>query len=123
MSKTIALTAVAVLFVSAAFSQQPKSQSQRSSVEQCQADVLAWMKSRHTDQVDLTYREIERRKNEMAVCGELDPAFVKDTENDKSPYDLVMFAYALWMGEREQNFLIRHKLVHQFLQEDDAGQR
>jgi hypothetical protein len=48
---------------------------------------------------------------------------MKDTDNDKSPYDLVMFAYALWMGERQQNFLIRHKLVKQFLQEDDAGQR
>ena len=91
-------------------------------MEQCQADVLAWMKSRHTDQVDLTYREFKRRKNEMAVCGELDPAFVK-VQKTKSPYDLVVFAYALWMGERQQNFLIRHKLVKQFLQEDDAGQR
>lgn len=102
-----------ILLTAAAVSQE------KPTVEQCRADRNAWKSMTDSDRDSLSARELQRRFGEMTSCS--------DVENSdwqtRAGYLIVGEIYGDMTSARYLKFLIRHKLVQQFLDEDAAGQR
>ena len=66
----------------------------------------------------LGVRELQRRLGQMTSCAE-----IEEDWNRKEGYLDVSLIYIGSIDTRHLDFIIRHKMTQQFLNEDDAGQR
>jgi len=88
-------------------------------VEQCRADFNAWKSTTDSERDSLDVRELQRRFGEMTSCTEVEDKYWERKER----YFNVSEVYGDAISARYLKFLIRHKLLQQFLDEDAAGQR
>lgn len=84
-------------------------------VEQCQADQKIWL-TEMTQSNDQSFSTLGQRFTEMRQCIELDPAHNTRYYNTGSQ---ALYLQAL----RETDFLTRHNLYDQFIEEDAEGKR
>lgn len=82
-------------------------------VEQCRADYAVW----NIEHLDATsYHVLDERMHEMGNCDVVDPAHTDD-------YDLLGLRQSTELHNRLVDFLTRHRLTGQFLEEDAKGLR
>lgn len=112
-------------------------------VDICRADAALWISQIKTDKIDsLSFNELINRQNEMRDCMVVDPEsdtappqttdseeiyraweeHIKD-QNRFDNYEALFAAYCAVSGKRMYDFLDRHGLSQQFLQEDSARKR
>jgi hypothetical protein len=92
-------------------------------VAQCQADQVSWgkqiadaLQSGATPFAKYSFVVLQKMANEMGDCEAVDPS----KRPDYSESQAIIQDY---MALRQANFLSRHKLIQQFLDEDRAGNR
>ena len=92
---------------------------------QCDADARLWSVDsndidgwQRLEQGPLPYQELQNRALYMRRCAK---AYAGSAE-DKAYWD-VENMYDMLIGGRVQNFVMRHKLWEQFVDEDTAGMR
>jgi hypothetical protein len=115
MKASIRVCAVVMLFLVA----NSFSQNHAPTVEQCRADQRLWQ-----SQIDEMPKEISKvlfqtltdRGHEMADCIVVDGSYWQS-------YSHTAVALHIESSRRLMHFLERHKLLKQFLAEDDAGKR
>jgi hypothetical protein len=92
-------------------------QVKKPSVARCRADRIAWHPfiRAEKDMDDLSFRELERRENEMSSCRFGDKEYWND-------YDATLNVFKLEEGRRLRKFVDRH-YWDQFIQEDEQGNR
>jgi hypothetical protein len=94
--------------------------------EQCRADVHLWKSRNKTENDKLSYDDLQRRSTEMWNCQSIDTGTdeaASEYGKDLEDYRLLWTGYTSMKEQRLQNFLVRHSLVKQFVDEDAAGQR
>jgi hypothetical protein len=92
-------------------------------VAQCRADEALWgkqtadaLQSGATPFAKYSFVVLQKMANEMGDCEAVDPS----KRPDHSESQAIIQDY---MALRQANFLSRHKLIQQFLDEDTAGNR
>jgi hypothetical protein len=112
MKFTLAMLIIALLVAAASSQEKP-------TMEQCRADFNAWKSMSDSDRDALGVRELQRRFGEMTSCSEIED---KDLEM-KNKYFSAAVVFDDLICTRHLKFLMRHKLLQHFLDEDGAGQR
>ncbi len=125
-----------VLVILALFASPTSGQQHALTQQQCQADASAWGPKQDSwfNTVDLskpnqgsfgvassdraTIDEINLRIQEMEQCKRIDVTLLSSRTYSNVE---VFYMYVTW--QRMHNFLIRHNLRDQFLQEDKEGKR
>jgi hypothetical protein len=99
------------------------SQDRAPTKDQCRADYSLWSSAATLSGKDiaealdkLSAEEISKRAHEMAQCFFVDSA-------RSAQYNAQTSSYNLALRTREENFLRRHRLLNQFLDEDAQGLR
>jgi hypothetical protein len=82
-------------------------------VDQCRADTAAWS---HDDIAKIPVVQVRARLTETGNCITVDAS-------RKDWYQIVEGLYASELGSRMYDFLQRHNLVGQFIDEDEQGLR
>lgn len=88
-------------------------------VQQCQADQRLWFDQLSKESADvsrLSIQQLNTRSKEMTDCGTID-------EDHLAAYDRTAAEFHFAIESRLTNFLTRHKLMAQFLNEDAVGKR
>jgi hypothetical protein len=99
-------------------------------VNQCRADASVWNAAvmNHNPEFSkskLSVTELSLRQDEMHDCRSVDPERVGDSASFQrsDTYRLLEALYTNEIAWRASNFINRHGLWQQFLDEDAAGQR
>lgn len=94
----------------------PTVAQEQPTVKQCRADREAWGSLTGEDMDKLSFKEVDRRVNELSLCRFVDQPKLGD---------YVSFSAVLEREEKRRMFLFidRHGYWQQFLQEDDHGER
>lgn len=88
-------------------------------VDQCRASVRVYGDEVH-DLSKLPFSVLELKRNEMFNCFQSDSAANHDQRQE---YLDVMGKYSNQQNVRAYNFLVRHHLLQQLIEEDDKGIR
>jgi hypothetical protein len=84
---------------------------------QCQSDKAVWINELDPTQIStVAVAEVNKRMWEMGSCQEVDPS-------NSAGYVKVATIYLMAIDARYQNFMKRHNLMSQFVQEDTEGKR
>jgi hypothetical protein len=116
--KTIIIAAMLLLFAGAA---QAQEHAHELSHDLCRADARFW-EAQALDKkpfAKLRINESLLRISEMAECLAMDGS----TQNEIQRYQFVYIVYVSESDKRRHDFLVRHNLNQQFLDEHAAGQR
>jgi len=105
-------------------------QQHAATAEQCRADAAVWNSAvmnhnPETSKSKLPVTELSLRQDEMHDCLSVDPERVGDSASFQrgDTYRLLKALYTNEIAWRESNFIERHGLWKQFIDEDAAGAR
>ena len=108
---------LAALITLSASSTRVQGQEHAPMAPQCQADKAVWIDQLTPSDISkVAFVEVTSRMWEMAECQTVDPP-------NSAGYVKVSVLYLMAMDSRYQNFVKRHNLTAQFIQEDQAGER
>jgi hypothetical protein len=113
-------TIIAVMFLLFAGAAQAQEHAHELSPDLCRADARFW-KAEVLDKklAKLRIKDIYLRTSEMAACLAMDGT----TQDDVVEYQFVFGAYLSEADKRHYDFIVRHNLNQQFLDEDAAGKQ
>lgn len=123
MRRSIILAAMVLLF---SVSSSTQDVEHAPTAQQCQADQALWMSK--LEESSSPSSGWAHSANDVASrtlviwSGEMNDCFAVDPDNKQKYLDTTEHIFAV-MGARQADFLIRHNLIKQFFDEDDAGKR
>lgn len=123
--KPVLAIIVALVFLPAVFSQE-----HAPTLDQCRADSAVWNAAvlnhnSESSKEKLPYDELAARQKEMHSCLYVDPVQVGDSASvaRMDTYNLLESLYANEIEHRAIDFIYRHGLGKQFIDEDATGLR